>query len=39
LFSGVDFQANGGTFYITPLADATFWTFAITSVQIYGAAP
>jgi hypothetical protein len=39
LFSGVDFQANGGTFYITPLADATFWEFAITSVQIYGAAP
>ena len=39
LFSGTDFQANGGTFYITPLADATFWTQAITSVQIYGAAP
>lgn len=39
LFSGADFQANGGTFYITPLADATFWTFALTSVQIYGAAP
>ena len=39
LFSGSDFQANGGTFYITPLADATFWDHAITSVQIYGAAP
>ena len=39
LFAGADFQANGGTFYITPLADATFWEFAITSVQIYGAAP
>jgi len=39
LFSGADFQTNGGTFYVTPLADATFWTFAITAVQIYGAAP
>ncbi|MHC4312614.1 MAG: hypothetical protein ACYSW3_09150 [Planctomycetota bacterium] len=39
LFSGADFQANGGTFYITPLADATFHTFALTSVKIYGAAP
>lgn len=39
LFSGTDFQANGGTFFITPLADATFWTFGLTAVQIYGAAP
>lgn len=39
LFSGPDFQANGGTFYFTPEADATFWTFALTSVKIYGAAP
>ena len=39
LFSGTDFQANGGIFYITPLADATFWEFALTAVQIYGAAP
>ena len=39
LFSGADFQANGGTFYVTPLADATFHTFALTSVKIYGAAP
>jgi len=39
LFAGSDFQTNGGTFYITPQADATFWDHAITSVQIYGAAP
>lgn len=39
LFAGADFLANGGTFYITPLADATFWEFALTSVQVYGAAP
>ncbi len=39
LFSGTDFQNNGGTFYITPDSDATFWEFAITSAQIYGAAP
>jgi hypothetical protein len=39
LFSGPDFQSNGGTFFITPEDDATFWTFAISSVQIYGAAP
>jgi hypothetical protein len=39
LFAGADFQANGGTFYITPDSDATFWEFAITAAQIYGAAP
>jgi len=39
LFAGADFIANGGTFYITPLADATFHTFAITSSKIYGASP
>jgi hypothetical protein len=39
LFSGPDFQANGATFYITPDSDATFWEFAITAAQIYGAAP
>ena len=39
LFAGPDFVTNGGIFYITPEDDATFWTFAITSVKIYGAAP
>jgi hypothetical protein len=39
LFAGADFLANGGIVYITPEADATFWTFAITSVRLYGAAP
>jgi hypothetical protein len=39
LFSGPDFQTNGGVFYITPEDDATFWTFAVTSTRIYGAAP
>lgn len=39
LFSGPDFQTNGGTFYITPLADATFHTFALTGVQMYAAKP
>lgn len=39
LFSGPDFQANGGEFYITPLADASFWEFAITAAAVYGARP
>ncbi len=39
LFAGPDFFANGGEFYITPLADATFWTFAITATRTYLANP
>lgn len=39
VFAGPDFLANGGTIYITPEDDATFWTFGITSVKIYGVAP
>ena len=39
LFSGPDFQENGGKFYITPESDADFWTIAITAVAIYIASP
>ena len=39
LFSGPDFQANGGKFYIIPDNDANIWQAAITSVAIYVASP
>ena len=39
MFAGPEFVANGGEFYITPLADATFWTFAITATRTYLADP
>jgi hypothetical protein len=35
LFSGADFVANGGEFFITPLADASFWQFAVTTYRGY----
>jgi len=35
LFSGADFVANGGEFYITPLSDASFWQVAITTFRGY----
>lgn len=39
LFAGPDFQANGGTVYITPSENSNFWDFAFTGVRIYGANP
>ena len=39
LFAGPDFQANGGTIYVTPSENCNFWDFAFTGVRIYGANP
>lgn len=39
MFAGPEFVTNGGEFYITPLADATFWTFGITTTRTYLANP
>ena len=35
LFIGPDFLANGGTIFLTPLNDATFYQMGITVVQTY----
>lgn len=39
LFSGPDFQSNGGRLFVTPSHDCEFWDFAFTGVRIYGANP
>ena len=39
LFSGPDFQVNGGKFYIIPDNDANVWQAAITSIALYIASP
>jgi len=35
LFAGADFLANGGTIYITPVTNASFWEHAITVDHAY----
>jgi hypothetical protein len=37
LFSGPDFQTNGGRLYITPSQNCNFWNFAFTGARIYAA--
>lgn len=39
LFSGPDFQENGGKFYVTPLNDVNIWQAAITAIALYAASP
>lgn len=39
LFSGPDFQANGGELHFIPQHDCYMWQFALTTVQIYAANP
>lgn len=39
LFSGPDFQANGGELHFIPTNDCYMWQFALTAVQIYAANP